>query len=86
MKQILLILALLCTLPIFAQDYSDYLSSAKKHLQAGDKEKAISCYNVYKSMTGQIMEAIICVQKMDVYCKIHGELQMTHVVDKLDLD
>lgn len=32
------------------------------------------------------MEAIICVQKMDVYCKIHGELQMTHVVDKLDLD
>ena len=56
MKQILLILALLCTLPIFAQDYSDYLSSAKKHLQAGDKEKAISCYNVYKSMTGQINE------------------------------
>lgn len=56
MKQILLILALLCTLPIFAQEYSDYLSSAKKHLQAGDKEKAISCYNVYKSMTGQINE------------------------------
>ena len=56
MKQVLLILALLCTLPIFAQDYSDYLSSAKKHLQAGDKEKAISCYNVYKSMTGQINE------------------------------
>ncbi len=56
MKQILLILALLCTLPIFAQEYSDYLSSAKSHLESGNIDKAISCYNVYKSMTGQINE------------------------------
>ena len=50
------LLVLLCAVPIMAQNYSDYLYSAKKHLQAGDKDKAISCYNVYKSMTGQTNE------------------------------
>lgn len=39
MKQILLILALLCTLPIFAQDYSDYLSSAKNICKQVIKKK-----------------------------------------------
>lgn len=55
-KYILTFLVILFAVPIMAQNYSDYLSSAKKHLQAGDKDKAISCYNVYKSMTGQINE------------------------------
>lgn len=55
-KHILTFLVILCAVPIMAQNYSDYLSSAKKHLKAGDKDKAISCYNVYKSMTGQTNE------------------------------
>ena len=40
----------------YAQNYNEYLEAAQKHLRAGDKEKAISCYNVYKSMTGQVNE------------------------------
>lgn len=55
-KHILTFLVILCAVPIMAQNYSDYLSSAKKHLKAGDKDKTISCYNVYKSMTGQTNE------------------------------
>ena len=42
-----------CSLPLSAQKYTEYLSSAKSHLESGNIDKAISCYNVYKSMTGQ---------------------------------
>lgn len=53
---ILFVIAILLSLGISAQNYDEYLEAAKKHLQVGRTEKAISCYNVYKSMTGQINE------------------------------
>ena len=57
MKKIgILLLSLLCGYVSYAQNYNEYIEVAQKHLHAGDKEKAISCYNVYKSMTGQINE------------------------------
>lgn len=58
MRHLLLVLYLIifCTLPLSAQKYTEYLSSAKSHLESGNIDKAISCYNVYKSMTGQINE------------------------------
>lgn len=43
-----------CSLPLSAQKYTEYLSSAKSHLESGNIDKAISCYNVYKSMTGKV--------------------------------
>lgn len=43
-----------CTLPLSAQKYTEYLSSAKSHLESGNIDKSISCYNVYKSMTGKV--------------------------------
>lgn len=52
----LFVIAILLPLGISAQNYDEYLEAAKKHLQVGRTEKAISCYNVYKSMTGQINE------------------------------
>lgn len=56
MRHLLLVLYLIifCTLPLSAQKYTEYLSSAKSHLESGNIDKAISCYNVYKSMTGKI--------------------------------
>ena len=55
MKRLLVIsIIMLCALPLSAQKYTEYLSSAKKHLQSGNIEKAISCYNVYKTMTGEV--------------------------------
>lgn len=56
MKHVLLVLYLIifCTLPLSAQKYTEYLSSAKSHLESGNIDKAISCYNVYKSMTGKV--------------------------------
>ncbi len=36
---------------VSAQDYSDYLNAAKKHLQNGNIEKAEAVYNVYKQLT-----------------------------------
>lgn len=56
MKHLLLVLYLIifCTLPLSAQKYTEYLSSAKSHLESGNIDKAISCYNVYKSMTGKV--------------------------------
>ena len=55
MKKIeLLLLAMLIGLcGVHAQNYNEYLENAKHHLSTGNKEKAIICYNVYKSMTGQ---------------------------------
>lgn len=48
---------MLCGLDVtYAQNYTEYLSSAKSHLESGNIDKAISCYNVYKKMTGQINE------------------------------
>lgn len=83
-KYILTLLVLLCAVPIMAQNYSDYLYSAKKHLQAGDKEKAISCYNVYKSMTGQTNEEFESMlnskQSVDYYILVgNTQIQMKHV-------
>ena len=49
---LVLYLIIFCTLPLSAQKYTEYLSSAKSHLESGNIDKAISCYNVYKSMTG----------------------------------
>lgn len=43
---------------VIAQDYSNYIKSARKYIQAGDYQKARSCYNVYKDMTGQIDEKL----------------------------
>lgn len=40
---------------VSAQDYSDYLNAAKKHLQNGNIEKAELVYNVYKQLSGQIV-------------------------------
>lgn len=56
MRHLLLVLYLIifCTLPLSAQKYIKYLSSAKSHLESGNIDKAISCYKVYKSMTGKI--------------------------------
>ena len=56
MRHLLLVLYLIifCTLPLSAQKYTEYLSSAKSHLESGNIDKAISCYNVYKSMTGKV--------------------------------
>lgn len=58
MRHLLLVLYLIifCTLPLSAQKYTEYLSSAKSHLESGNIDKAISCYNIYKKMTGQINE------------------------------
>lgn len=57
MKRLLAIsIIIFCTLPLSAQKYTEYLSSAKSHLESGNIDKAISCYNVYKSMTGQTNE------------------------------
>lgn len=39
---------------VLAQDYSEYLNAAKKHLQNGNIEKAEAVYNVYKQLTGNI--------------------------------
>lgn len=39
---------------VSAQDYSDYLNAAKKHIQNGNIEKAESVYNVYKQLAGKI--------------------------------
>ena len=50
---ILTVIAICLPLGVWAQDYSKLLSSAKKHLSAGNREKAIICYNVYKSMTSK---------------------------------
>lgn len=53
MKRIgILLLLMLWVSVTYAQNYNEYIEAAQKHLQAGDKDKAISCYNVYKSMTG----------------------------------
>lgn len=55
MKKIkLLLLALIIGCGAYAQNYHEYLSSAKSHLESGNIDKAISCYNVYKSMTGKV--------------------------------
>lgn len=57
MKKIkLLLLALIIGCGAYAQNYHEYLETAKHHLSIGNKDKAVSCYNVYKSMTGQINE------------------------------
>ncbi len=55
MKRLLAIsIIMFCSLPLSAQKYTEYLSSAKSHLESGNIDKAISCYNVYKSMTGKV--------------------------------
>lgn len=55
MKQALVICVFIfCTQPLSAQKYTEYLSSAKSHLESGNIDKAVSCYNVYKSMTGKV--------------------------------
>lgn len=55
MKKIglLLLSILIGVLGTYGQNYHEYLETAKHHLSAGDIDKAVLCYNVYKSMTGQ---------------------------------
>lgn len=53
MKRILITLSILLgALTITAQDYNEYLEAARKHLNAGNIEKAQIVYNVYVTMTG----------------------------------
>lgn len=57
MKRLFVIsIVMFCALSLSAQKYAEYLSSAKKHFESGNIDKAISCYNVYKSMTGKVNE------------------------------
>lgn len=51
--ELLLLAMLIGVCGVYGQNYREYLEAAKQHLSAGNKDKAVSCYNVYKSMTGQ---------------------------------
>ena len=52
-KLITLLIAILSVAGIYADDYREYLEASRKHLAEGNKEKAESCYRVYKKMTGK---------------------------------
>ncbi len=51
---ILILMLLFCPLVAPAQaNYDKYLKEAKRNLQEGNGEKALSCYEIYKTMTGR---------------------------------
>ena len=52
-KYLFLIMILLSTVSISADNYNEYLEASRKHLAEGNKEKAESCYRIYTNMTGK---------------------------------
>ena len=51
-KYLFLIMILLSTASISADNYNEYLEASRKHLAGGNKEKAESCYRISTTMTG----------------------------------
>ena len=52
-KYLFLMMILLSTVSISADNYNEYLEASRKHLANGNKEKAESCYRIYTNMTGK---------------------------------